>query len=97
MKEKVLDINDLFGTVSPLEGEDKKKKKEEEEEGGWGEKIKKAEDAKRLVVVLNVVVKQVQEVRFLSSFPIRSVFTRVQSLKDICLVEPGICFVKRRS
>ncbi|XP_077963606.1 uncharacterized protein cep164 isoform X2 [Gasterosteus aculeatus] len=47
VKEKVLDINDLFGTVSPLEGEDKKKKKEEEEEGGWGEKIKKAEDAKR--------------------------------------------------
>ncbi|XP_075957093.1 uncharacterized protein cep164 isoform X2 [Anarhichas minor] len=46
LSEKVRDINDLSGTASPLEGDDKEDTKEEEESGG-GAKTKKAEAAKR--------------------------------------------------
>ncbi|XP_044057299.1 centrosomal protein of 164 kDa-like isoform X2 [Siniperca chuatsi] len=46
LSEKILDINDLSGTVSPLEKDDKEETKEEEE-NEEGAKTKKAEAAKR--------------------------------------------------
>ncbi|XP_035856970.1 centrosomal protein of 164 kDa isoform X2 [Sander lucioperca] len=45
LSEKVLDINDLSGTVSPLERDDKEETKEEEENEG-GAKTQKAKAAK---------------------------------------------------
>lgn len=45
LSEKVLDINDLSGTVSPLETDEKEDRKEEEE-NDEGAKTKKAEGAK---------------------------------------------------
>lgn len=50
LSEKVLDINDLSGTVSPLEKDEEETKEEEENEEGA--KTKKAEAAKRFVGVL---------------------------------------------
>lgn len=48
--EKVLDINDLSGTVSPLEKDDREDTKEEEENEG-GANPKAPEAAKRFLVV----------------------------------------------
>lgn len=54
LSEKVLDINDLSGTVSPLERDDKEETKEEEENEG-GAKTQKAKAAKRYVFLFDIV------------------------------------------
>jgi len=68
LPEKVPDVTDLSGDVSPLEGDDKEDTKEEEESGG-GAKTKKA--ARRFVVVV-VLILFLESQDLLKCFLLRS-------------------------
>ncbi|XP_041796860.1 centrosomal protein of 164 kDa-like isoform X2 [Chelmon rostratus] len=88
LSEKVLDINDLSGTVSPLEKDDREERKEEEEENEERANTKRAEAAKRHLLATdkdNPPAPKVDRLVLHQSSPSPTISSSPQSEQDVGL------------